>query len=96
MEHKHTPGKWFRKGLTVYGLNGSGFNRFSALVQDAHTCDEELEANAQLMAASPELLEALVKAQEDINWMLNTGQTLNGHCFDYIDATIAKATGEQK
>jgi hypothetical protein len=45
-------------------------------------------------AKNSELLEALEKAREDINWMLNSGNSLNGFVFDYIDAAIAKARGE--
>ncbi len=56
MKHKFTPGTWLSKGKTVYALNEDGYNRFSALVQDAHKSEEELEANARLIAAAPELL----------------------------------------
>lgn len=35
------------------------------------------------------LVKALEKAQEDINWMLNNRQFLNGHVFDYIDTALA-------
>lgn len=54
-----TPGPWLLSGRTVYALNDEGFNRFSALVQDAHTPWDELEANARLIAAAPDLLAAL-------------------------------------
>lgn len=56
---KGTTGPWYRSGKTVYALNEQGFNRFSALVQGAHTSDEELEAIARLIAAAPDLLESL-------------------------------------
>ncbi len=56
---KHTQGPWLVEGRTVYALNDDGYNRFSALVQDAHTPRDELEANARLIASAPELLEAL-------------------------------------
>lgn len=36
------------------------------------------------------LEEALRKAQEDINWMLNSRQFLNGFVFDYIDKALNK------
>ena|SRR5690554_5203592 len=61
---KGTPGPWYRVGKTVYALNGQGFNRFSALVQDAHTSDEELEANARLFSVAPKLLDAAIMAIE--------------------------------
>lgn len=89
---KHTQGPWLVEGRTVYALNDDGYNRFSALVQDAHTPGDELEANARLIAAAPDLLEALdgmIEAYDDgaqPEWAL-----------PYIRAAhkaIAKARGE--
>lgn len=37
-----------------------------------------------------ELENALRKAQEDINWMLNSEQFLSGFVFDYIDQVLNK------
>ncbi|WP_312537671.1 hypothetical protein [Stutzerimonas nitrititolerans] len=56
---KYTEGPWLLSGRTIYALNDEGFNRFSALVQDAHAPAYELDVNARLIAAAPELLEAL-------------------------------------
>jgi hypothetical protein len=71
---KSTPGPWLIAGVTdriddgygdgrfVYALDAeSATNRFSACVQnDNHKAsDEELRANARLIAAAPDLLEAL-------------------------------------
>mgnify|MGYP000256458595 CR=1 FL=1 len=36
-------------------------------------------------------LEALTKAEEDINWMINSGKMLNRWVFRYVDDAIAKA-----
>ena len=36
-----------------------------------------------------ELRDTLQRAREDINWMLNNRQFLNGPVFDYLDAAIA-------
>lgn len=36
------------------------------------------------------LVSALKNAQEDITWMINTGQFLNAHVFGYIDAALAQ------
>lgn len=38
-----------------------------------------------------QLYEALIKAQEDINWMINNNQFLNPQQFEYIDKVLAKA-----
>jgi hypothetical protein len=65
---KHTPGPWVRIGTTVYALMHDGWkrgfeqfkNRFTVQVQRDRECsEEEAEANARLIAAAPDLLEAL-------------------------------------
>lgn len=52
---------------------------------------ETIELLEQQNAA---LLEALEKAKEDINWMLNSRLFLNADVFNYIDVAIAAARGE--
>lgn len=82
-EVKHTPGEWFREGLTIYALDETGTNnRFSAHVQGGYkfrsrmsdgtgerTTDAELEANALLMGAAPDMLAALKLAHR---WLANS------------------------
>jgi hypothetical protein len=101
--NKFTPGPWFfvedirdeSDGFTY--IAGYDIKSNSAEIVGCEgisgDSDENL-ANARLIAAAPDLLEALEKAREDINWMINTGQQLNAHCFDYICAAIASARGE--
>lgn len=67
---KHTPGDWTAQGCAVYVLNAQGYNRFWLLVnpgqigerdeknREKRTPDCELEADARLIAAAPDLLEA--------------------------------------
>ena len=74
----HTPGPWMREGLLVYALHHYGWekgaprmvNRFSARV-DAYVFQggshEEADANAHLIAAAPELLEALKAVTEHMD-----------------------------
>jgi hypothetical protein len=65
-----TPGPWLRDGTTVYALNNIGVNRFDATVQPGwrdtdegvRTPKQELEANAMLMHAAPDLLDATKQA----------------------------------
>ena len=52
MSEQHTPEPWLVSKRTVFALNERGTNIFSALVQDAHTSTEELEANARRVVAS--------------------------------------------
>ena len=47
----HTKEPWLCDKRTVYALNKNGFNTFSAVVQDCHTSNSELEANARRIVA---------------------------------------------
>lgn len=65
---KHTHTEWLREGNTVYALNLEGSNRFVAQVQGGwaiqsrvRTDESEIEANARLIAAAPDLLSSLSK-----------------------------------
>ena len=108
---QHTPGPWLIQGKTVYALMHHGWrkgveqlkNRFYASVYVDRECDEkEAEANVRLIAAAPDLLEALKIASD---WMVKVGPNAetgtpdwHQHCEDLIrigDA-IEKATGEAK
>jgi hypothetical protein len=77
---QHTPGPWVAHGTIVYFPNNrGGFN--------IANCPDS-ESNARLIAAAPELLEALVDAANFIQ-AYSVGQVL----LERIDAAIAKATG---
>lgn len=62
MRTKHTPGPWIhvpiagKRGFTSRTISGEGGNNSIAYVW---TITKEGEANAKLIAATPELLEAL-------------------------------------
>ncbi len=64
---KHTPGPWVAKGAEVWGTNAMRFNLTTGgTPMIASVCKHEdadrpfpYEANARLIAAAPDLLEAL-------------------------------------
>ena len=64
-EAKHTPGEWKSFGIYVYQIDGDGYKRriadCSSNPANIITVDEIMEdsANAHLIAAAPDLLEAL-------------------------------------
>ena len=100
----HTPGPWLVADTTVYSLQSDGHvlvNRFSAHVQtgvgrDAQrTPPAELEANALLMAAAPDMLAALRDAALQIEYLHEKFQeTGSGNAVLFtINAAIARATG---
>lgn len=86
---KHTPGPWTFKGRTVRGphpRDPEGRTRIVVnAIWDRGTYVGEAEANARLIAAAPELLEALEIALDcagDAWWA------------EKAEAAIAKAKGE--
>lgn len=91
---KHTPGPWHRnippatKYVTVY----AGRNTHVTYVATQYLTPEEVEANINLIAAAPELLERLKQAVEMIKDLRNEHHTVN---ITGLNATIAKAEGEK-
>lgn len=93
---KHTTGKWMAESdgeyWNVVVEGGQGFGREVVGCEGLYRCDGSEEANARLIAAAPDLLEALV-ALETLLAPLAYDSTqkdwLNRAC-----AAIAKATGE--
>jgi hypothetical protein len=101
----HTPGEWKVADSEpfVYALNDAGTNRFCAQVQpgwitesrnkanDPRTPDDELRANAHLIAAAPDLLANLKYAVALLNnlpFLRETTQVVK------MMAAIAKAEGK--
>jgi hypothetical protein len=95
----HTPGPWERDGTTVYKLNGvpiegapKGWNLWTArvMLSDAKRCSpEEVEANARLIAAAPDLLAVLERYVE-----ADSGPELEDSLHVDAVAAIAKARGQ--
>ena len=93
MTTKHTPGDWYVTGEMTRYINvriGGG------LIQEVASCGpteadggygSQQEANARLIAAAPDLLEAL-------RGVLRIADRKTDE-FDAARAAIAKATGEQ-
>ena len=102
-EHKHTPGPWLLTKGTVYALNDDGTNRFYAGVQGGFiyqtrnftvpTPGYEIEANARLMCAAPQLLEALIST---INYLeLLDDRSMSVKLIETARELIAEVTGEK-
>lgn len=100
---KHTPGQWFthREGRsTVYVECRIG----GGLIQEVAACGptaaggEQQEANARLIAAAPDILEALQITRGNIASLGPAGAltpyTSYQEWLAMVDAVIAKATGQ--
>ena len=102
MPHSFTPGPWVVVGrLTKYVVA----RLVGGLIQEVAACGptmadegygQQQEANARLIAAAPDLLEALQDV--DALWMHHSvahGDGKIGPLHEKVIAAIAKATGEQ-
>jgi len=85
---KHTQGDWINLGYRVDVDIADGL---SGICEMSDWMDkEEMEANAKLIAAAPELLEALKSARTE---MLKVGVNYdNASTYNIIDKAIKKAT----
>lgn len=90
MGTKHTPGPWIW-GTDYRGLYGAGpengvlnYERFEGMWL---SYGETREANARLIAAAPDLLEALQNLENDDG-------RIPAHAWALVQSAIAKATGE--
>lgn len=97
-ESKYTSGPWTRDGLLVYALyqisakQGAWNNRFTAQIEYRQGCSgtgeiygcpiEEAQANARLIAAAPDLLEALERCEQILAFFTDEGNWRIGHALD--------------
>lgn len=111
-EMKHTPGPWLTDRnnahsgqiATIYGCLGNDWVEVwtgSWCFEDTLLDEERQEANARLIAAAPELLDALQAAKNTlVAFKFQPGEA---NCWEHhdeenlamVDAAIAKATGGQ-
>lgn len=116
METKHTPGPWtpeFGEAYRVRAQQDGGQVAIMKNLKGRHGFagrrnGDEVAANARLMAAAPELLEALQEAKAALEWCVEQGggpacehESGGVVCFckennaiSSARAAIAKATGE--
>lgn len=106
---KHTPGKWEVDGTSVYGLQDCSWqgkpdkkNRFFLKVYSGGrdtASEEELEANARLIASAPELLEACKEVDLYFKGLIMLGQISpefeKSELYNKIQQAIAKAEGKE-
>jgi len=107
MNTQHTPGPWKARQIFSNRWDIEGLREGSVPITIGHVSTAVLgvgthradltEANARLIAATPDLLKALRDAYCHIT-LLATGQTppcSNAEASEAAGAAIAKATGEQ-
>ncbi len=92
---QHTPGPWVVIGEQVYAPDDCDHHPVADCTTN-HSCRDEwdVEANARLIAAAPDLLEALQHIQRCIPLGGFAQIHHKSDTWAQIDAAIAKATGE--
>lgn len=109
MNDKHTPGPWRPNGLMVEVANGMALQVaavrscqsddvtvavYAPAIGNAPRTMEQARANARLISAAPDMLEALRMARAAIDsYQRMDGQVCETAATRAIDAAIAKATG---
>lgn len=99
MTYKHVTGPWAAQKTSVWSANG---DTQIAIIKLGNLSHATYTANARLIAAAPELLEALEDSERIISFALNNGMIMGrqhkhdaeSH-LDGIRAAIRKARGEQ-
>lgn len=99
---KHTPGPWlieaqnchFGDIATVHNTDEKWVTIYAPHWMETGMDEKEQSANARLIAAAPELLEALKKISAIENQMYGADWEEIEEARDIADAAIAKATGE--
>ena len=95
----HTPGPWSLRGRTIRGphpKDPKGRTRIVAnAIWDRGTYVDEAEANAYLIAAAPELLEALEYYVEKVADLSRYGVIIETSLREKAEAAIAKAKDSQ-
>ena len=95
METKHTPGPWrfVEQGdANMYGMVTAGNRWIISFQQNGELLSETELANAKLMAAAPELLEALISAKKLIGSFRIKKEIPTQEIWEQIEAVIKKAT----
>ena len=95
MEAKFTNGLWVVKGDEVGYISQHDDQSFGMFCPVAIVCGEKYR---NLIAAAPELLEAVQRLLPDAHWAVDylVGEPDEDEDIAFARAAIAKATGEQE
>lgn len=96
-QFKGTPGLWIEEDCAVYAENGSDIAAiYDGLPTDIHNMDRGIaQANTRLIAAAPELLDALMEIQSIWVGLVASYPTLkNEKVGMMMENAINKALGE--
>ena len=92
MKTQYTPGPWHAGGITVYGGSGARLTVADTTCSGSMTRAED-EANAQLIAAAPDLLAMLERVLDGVLRLPELPSTLCPLDIEQSRAAINKAKG---
>jgi hypothetical protein len=88
---KHTPGPWqVEKESGSHSITNRSFEGDEWCIAEVYKETDMAMANANLIAAAPDLLEALIDVRRALEMANFTGE------LAVVDAAIARAKGESK
>lgn len=94
----HTPGPWRSQGWVptwaYIPIHDARHNLIASMYPDSghKYTREQVEANARLVAAAPELLATIIECRKQIDSIIEDGTPTDWHMWrDDLDALIAKA-----
>ncbi len=97
MDSKHTPRPWCanakHSGPSVWRVEVESAAWFNDGYIIADLWGPDAEANAHLIAAAPDLLDALISTRDSLQAMADEGIVAQDS-WPTLDAAIAKATGQ--
>lgn len=94
MKTEHTQGPWYyNKHMKGYAIHNVHFGTYNVAI--AVDRGGETESNARLIAAAPELLEAVTAMMHDIEIFYAKYRDPNSEYLKNLKAAIAKATGKE-
>lgn len=95
MEHLHSKGKWTaHKVDDIWVIKEEGLMEkgFSDRIAELHQYPEQIESNAKLIAAAPEMLEALEKVLDGFNFLITPKERSKSAIYQRVLNAIKSAT----
>lgn len=90
MKTKHTPGNWTHSDGSIYSESDPSGKDIATINKNGNTTEEEEHANGELIAAAPDLLDALQSITETLHQM-RRDNTISGMLM-VAELAIKKAT----
>lgn len=92
---RHTPGPWYQNGKSIRSLFGNEDHHLIADVSGLHSDEAEFAANANLIAAAPDLLKACKTLRAIVHAQVACVDSKFDRGMTSANTAIAKAEGRE-